>query len=75
MALAKTGYAVLSLTLLLTCCATERWVQTGKTDDEAQGALSECQQTVFPKRHGFSEPVYLLHPARAFEKCMAAKGY
>lgn len=68
-------YTILCLTLLLTCCATERWVPTGKTNEEAQGALSECQQTVFPKTHVFSEPVYLLNPARALEQCMALKGY
>ena len=73
--MSKTAFALFPLILLLTCCATERWVQTGKTDEEAQEALRGCRGTTFPKPHGFSEPVYLLSPAQALENCMASKGY
>ncbi len=68
-------YSSALLVLLLTACATDRWVQTGKTDAEAQKALVECENMAGPNPGPFADPVYKEHPWKAVKECMERKGY
>ena len=65
---------ILGITLALAGCATERWVQPGKTDAEAEEAFRQCVDEVAPKPRAFSEPMYKL-PLLAYKKCMESKEY
>ncbi len=69
-------YAAIVLALLLAGCATpDRWAQPGKTDEEANAALGECENQSAPKVTPAADPVYKLPNAHAVKDCMAAKGY
>ena len=61
--------------VLVVGCATERWVQPGKTGVEVKNALLGCEQSMPPKPDPFAEPVYTLPDQSFIVRCMKDKGY
>jgi len=61
--------------ILMAGCATERWVQDGKTSDDVAAALVRCEQSMPPP------PVDAMYGTRPLPdqsfivKCMKEQGY
>ncbi len=71
----RTRLIFLWVTSLLIGCATERWVQEGKTSDEIAIAVVECEQSMYPKPTPLSDPTPTLPDQSFIVKCMKDKGY
>ena len=71
-----TRLAMMCAVILMAGCATERWVQDGKTSDDVAAALVRCEQSVPPA------PVDAMYPPprplpdqSLIVKCMKDQGY
>ncbi|HZC80931.1 MAG TPA: hypothetical protein VE222_04300 [Nitrospiraceae bacterium] len=65
---------MICLSVVLTGCATERWVQDGKTANETDQAVHTCEQYQAPKLSPFAEPVYIMPGSHRLHACMESKG-
>ncbi len=63
------------VSVALTGCTTERWVQDGKMANEANQAVLACEQSLAPKPKPFVDPVYVFPDSHRLQACMEAKGY
>ena len=70
-----TRYAIICAAILVTGCATERWVQEGKTSDEVAATLVVCEQSMPPKPTLLADPMYTLPDQSFIVQCMKDKGY
>jgi hypothetical protein len=71
----RTWLNLICVTVLLTGCATERWVQAGKTDAKVQEALVKCENSMSPKVSPFADPVYTMPGRHSITTCMESHGY
>jgi len=70
-----TRTAILYAAMLIAGCATERWVQEGKTDEDVAAALALCEQSMPPQPISPTGPPYNLPDPIFVMKCMSDKGY
>ena len=67
--------AIIGAALLMAGCATERWVQEGKTDEDVAAALVVCEQSMPPQPLPPTDPMYTMPDQSAVMHCMKDKGY
>jgi hypothetical protein len=68
-------YMVMCAAILMAGCATERWVQKGKTADDVAAALVVCEQSMPPKPTPPTGPMSTEPDQSVIVKCMKDKGY
>ena len=67
--------AIIGAALLMAGCATERWVQEGKTDEDVAAALVVCEQSMPPQPIPPTDPMYTMPDQGAVIHCMKDIGY
>jgi hypothetical protein len=68
-------YMIMCAAFLVIGCATERWVQEGKTADDVAAALVVCEQSMPPKPTPPTGPMSTEPDQSVIVKCMKDKGY
>ena len=77
-------FVIMSVVLLLTACAVQRWVQKGKTHAEADQALVECKSEIASPSSASAAASSTPAPPStsreyvlptALDACMMRKGY
>ncbi len=68
-------HALMCAAILMAGCATERWVQEGKTADDVAAALVVCEQSMPPKPTPPTGPMSTEPDQSVIVKRMKDKGY
>ena len=70
-----TRHAIIYAAILMAGCATERWVQAGKTDEDVAAALVVCEQSSQPQPVPPTGPMYTVPDESFIVQCMKDQGY
>ena len=70
-----TRHAIIYAAILMAGCATERWVQAGKTNEDVAAALVVCEQSLQPQPVPPTGPMSTVPDESFIVQCMKDKGY